>query len=272
MQEPHALVDIPSDMEVVAKRPSCLRDVPFTYCPGCTHGIIHRLIAEVIDEMELGDRTVAIAPVGCAVWVYEFFALDAIQAPHGRAPAVGTGIKRASPDSIVFTYQGDGDLAGIGIAEVIHAAARGECITCFFVNNAVYGMTQGQMAPTTLPGQKTTTSPRGRDIAHDGHPIRMCELLATLEGAVYIERVMVADPPTIRRAKRAIRLAFETQVRSQGFSMVEFLSICPTWWGKKPEDAVKWLHDSMAAHYPVGVFKAPWVDESAEIEAKSQEG
>ena len=256
MPERQPPVDIPEGMEPVATRPRSLTDVPFTYCPGCTHGTIHRLIAEVIDELDLDDRTVAIAPVGCAVWIYEFYALDAIQVPHGRAPAVGTGIKRASPESIVFTYQGDGDLAGIGIAEVIHAAARGENLSCFFVNNAVYGMTQGQMAPTTLLGQKTTTCPRGRDIARDGHPIRICELLATLDGATYIERVTVTDPPAIRHAKRAIRKAFEVQVEGRGFSLVEFLSICPTWWGKTPDEAVEWLRENMMKHYPLGVYKS----------------
>jgi len=256
MPETQPPVQIPEGMEPVATRPGCLTDVPFTYCPGCTHGTIHRLIAEVIGELGLGDRTVAIAPVGCAVWIYEFFALDSIQVPHGRAPAVATGIKRASPDSIVFTYQGDGDLAGIGIAEVVHAAARGENVSCFFINNAVYGMTQGQMAPTTLPGQKTTTSPRGRDIARDGHPIRVCELLSALDGATYIERVTVTDPAAIRHAKRAIRTAFEVQKENRGFSLVEFLSICPTWWGKKPADAVEWLRKNMLPYYPLGVFRS----------------
>jgi 2-oxoglutarate ferredoxin oxidoreductase subunit beta len=256
MSQTHTSVCIPEGMEAVATRPESLTALPFTYCPGCTHGTIHRLIAEVIVEMGLDDRTVAIAPVGCAVWIYEFFALDSIQVPHGRAPAVATGIKRASPDSIVFTYQGDGDLAGIGIAEVIHAAARGENLACFFVNNAVYGMTQGQMAPTTLPGQKTTTSPHGRDLVRDGHPIRVCELLSTLDGATYVERVAVTDPKAIRHAKRAIRTAFEVQAEGRGFSLVEFLSICPTWWGKKPADAVEWLRENMLPHYPLGVFRS----------------
>jgi len=221
-------LEIPEGMEPVATRPQCLSDMPFTYCPGCTHGTIHRLIAEVIDELGVADRAVAIAPVGCAVWAYEFFDLDGIQAPHGRAPAVATGVKRAAPATVIFTYQGDGDLAGIGIAEVTHAAARGERITCFFVNNAVYGMTQGQMAPTTLLGQKTTTSPRGRDLRRDGFPLRICELLATLDGAAYVERVAVIDPPSIRNAKRAIRRAFQVQLEDRGFGLVEFLSICPT--------------------------------------------
>ena len=256
MPETGPPVEIPEGMEVVATRPRSLTETPFTYCPGCTHGTIHRLIAEVIDELGLDDRTVALAPVGCAVWIYEFYALDAIQVPHGRAPAVGTGIKRASPETIVFTYQGDGDLAGIGMAEVTHAAARGENLTCFFINNAVYGMTQGQMAPTTLPGQKTTTSPRGRDIARDGHPIRICELLSTLDGATYIERVTVTDPRAIQHAKSAIHRAFEVQVKGEGFSLVEFLSICPTWWGRKPDEAVEWLRENMMPYYPLGVFKS----------------
>ncbi|MGQ9732646.1 MAG: thiamine pyrophosphate-dependent enzyme [Candidatus Zipacnadales bacterium] len=242
-------------MERVAGRPQCLADIPFTYCPGCTHGTIHRLVAESIDDLGLGDRAVAVAPVGCAVWLYEFFAVDAIQAPHGRAPAVATGVKRVRPENLVFTYQGDGDLAGIGLAEVTHAAARGERITCFFVNNAVFGMTQGQMAPTTLLGQVTSTSPRGRDPHREGYPIRICEMLATVEGAAHIERVTVIDPPSIRRAKQAIHKALRAQSEDRGFALVEFLSICPTWWGKKPLEAAKWLRENMMVHYPLGVFK-----------------
>jgi 2-oxoglutarate ferredoxin oxidoreductase subunit beta len=246
---------VPEGMEPVATRSGCLTEAAFTYCPGCTHGTVHRLIAEAVEEMGLGDRSVIIAPVGCAVWAYEFFNLDALQAAHGRAPAVATGVKRARPDSIVLTYQGDGDLAGIGIGEVTHAAARGERITCFFVNNAVYGMTQGQMAPTTLVGQKTTTSPDGRDVVRDGHPIRVCELLATLDGVAYIERVAVIDPPTIRQAKRAIRKALQAQAEDRGFGLVEFLSLCPTWWGRKPQDSAEWVREAMIPQYPLGVFR-----------------
>ena len=254
MSESHAPVS-PEGMRVVAKRPGVLTDEPFTYCPGCTHGTVHRLLAECLDELRIGDRTILIAPVGCAVWIYRFFGCDAVQAAHGRAPAVATGLKRVHPENIVVTYQGDGDLAAIGIGEVIHAAARGERITCVFVNNAVYGMTQGQMAPTTMLGQKTTTSPRGRDARREGHPLRVCELLATLDGVAHIERVTVVDPPSIRRAKRALRRALEAQIDDEGFSLVEVLSICPTWWGKPPQEAAEWLKTEMVKQYPLGVYR-----------------
>ncbi len=246
----------PEGMQVVAQRPQVLADIPFTYCPGCTHGTIHRVLAECLDELGVGNRAVIVAPVGCAVWAYRFFACDAIQAAHGRAPAVATGIKRVRPESIVVTYQGDGDLAAIGAAEVIHAAARGERITCIYVNNAVYGMTQGQMAPTTLLGQKTTTSPLGRDARREGFPLRVCEMLATQDGVAYIERVTAIDPPSIRHAKRAVRRALETQINDEGFSLVEFLSICPTWWGKPPQEAAEWVRTEMVKQYPLGVFRA----------------
>jgi 2-oxoglutarate ferredoxin oxidoreductase subunit beta len=249
-------VTIPDDMEMTAGRPECLADVAFTYCPGCTHGTIHRLLAECLDELGVGDRSVVIAPVGCAVWAYEFFAIDAVQAAHGRAPAVATGIKRVRPENVVVTYQGDGDLAGIGLGEVLHAAARGERITCVFVNNAVFGMTQGQMAPTTLVGQKTTTSPLGRDARREGHPVRVCEMIATQEGAAHVERATVIDPNSIRQAKRAMRKAIEAQVQDKGFGLVELLSICPTWWGKKPQEAAEWLRENMMEHFPLGVFKS----------------
>ncbi len=249
-------IEIPGDMRAVARRPECLADVPLTYCPGCTHGTIHRLVAECIDELGVGDRSVLIAPVGCAVWAYEFFDLDAIQAAHGRAPAVATGVKRVRPENVVVTYQGDGDLAGIGLAEVVHAAARGERITCVFVNNAVFGMTQGQMAPTTMLGQKTTTSPFGRDARREGYPVRVCEMIATQEGAVHVERVTVIDPQTIRQAKRALRKALEAQIQDKGFGLVEFLSICPTWWGKKPQEAAEWIRDTMVEYFPLGVVKS----------------
>jgi len=245
----------PETMHVVAKRPEVLADIPFTYCPGCTHGTIHRILAECIDDLGVGNRAVVIAPVGCAVWAYRFFNCDALQAAHGRAPAVATGVKRVHPENVVVTYQGDGDLAAIGAAEIIHAAARGERITCVYVNNAVYGMTQGQMAPTTLLGQKTTTSPLGRDARREGFPLRVCEMLATQDGAAYIERVTVVDPPSIRRAKRAIRRALEVQINDEGFSLVEVLSICPTWWGKPPREAAEWVRTEMVKQYPLGVFR-----------------
>lgn len=241
-------------MQKVFGRPEALADVPTHYCPGCTHGIIHRLIAEVIDELGVRERTVGISPVGCAVLAYDYFNCDFVEASHGRAPAVATGIKRASPNSVVFTYQGDGDLASIGAGEIVHAASRGEKITVIFVNNAIYGMTGGQMAPTTLPGQKTTTSPRGRDPEVAGHPIRVCELLSSLSGAAYIARVSVTSPANVAKARRAVKKAFETQLEGRGFSLVEFLSTCPTNWGMTPVEALKWVDDKMAVYYPLGEY------------------
>ncbi|NLG80557.1 MAG: 2-oxoglutarate oxidoreductase [Firmicutes bacterium] len=241
-------------MQKVFGRPEALADVPTHYCPGCTHGIIHRLIAEVIDELGVRERTVGISPVGCAVLAYDYFNCDFVEASHGRAPAVATGIKRASPNSVVFTYQGDGDLASIGAGEIVHAASRGEKITVIFVNNAIYGMTGGQMAPTTLPGQKTTTSPRGRDPEVAGHPIRVCELLSSLSGAAYIARVSVTSPANVAKARRAVKKAFETQLEGKGFSLVEFLSTCPTNWGMTPVEALKWVDDKMAVYYPLGEY------------------
>lgn len=241
-------------MHKVFGRPEALADVPTHYCPGCTHGIIHRLIAEVIDELGVRERTVGISPVGCAVLAYDYFNCDFVEASHGRAPAVATGIKRASPNSVVFTYQGDGDLASIGAGEIVHAASRGEKITVIFVNNAIYGMTGGQMAPTTLPGQKTTTSPRGRDPEVAGHPIRICELLSSLSGAAYIARVSVTSPANVAKARRAVKKAFETQLEGRGFSLVEFLSTCPTNWGMTPVEALKWVDDKMAVYYPLGEY------------------
>ncbi|MBC7082260.1 MAG: 2-oxoglutarate/2-oxoacid ferredoxin oxidoreductase subunit beta [Bacillota bacterium] len=241
-------------MQKVFGRPEALADVPTHYCPGCTHGIIHRLIAEVIDELGVRERTVGISPVGCAVLAYDYFNCDFVEASHGRAPAVATGIKRASPNSVVFTYQGDGDLASIGAGEIVHAASRGEKITVIFVNNAIYGMTGGQMAPTTLPGQKTTTSPRGRDPEVAGHPIRICELLSSLSGAAYIARVSVTSPANVAKARRAVKKAFETQLEGRGFSLVEFLSTCPTNWGMTPVEALKWVDDKMAVYYPLGEY------------------
>ncbi|MCX7950614.1 MAG: thiamine pyrophosphate-dependent enzyme [Clostridiales bacterium] len=242
-------------MAVVFERPKALLDVPTHYCPGCTHGVIHRLVAEVIDELGILDKTIGVAPVGCSVLAYDYFTCDMYEAAHGRAPAVATGIKRSVPDSVVFTYQGDGDLAAIGTAEIIHAAARGEKITTIFVNNAIYGMTGGQMAPTTLPGQVTETSPYGRDVNTAGHPIRVSEMISTLDGAVYVERVSVDSVPNIIKAKKAIKKAFEIQLKGLGFSFVEVLSICPTNWGLSPNESIKWLRDNMIPYYPLGVKK-----------------
>lgn len=228
---------------------------PFHYCPGCTHGIIHRLIAEVMCELEILDTTIGVSSVGCTYNNYEYFACDMVQAAHGRAPAVATGIKRVHPDRMVFTYQGDGDLAAIGTAEIVHAAARGEKICTFFANNAIYGMTSGQMAPTTLLGQVTTTSPFGRDPAVQGYPINVSEMLATLRGAVYIERVAVNNFRNIMQAKKAIRKAFRVQQAGLGFAMVEILSTCPTNWGKDPVASLKWVEEAMMEQYPLGVFR-----------------
>ena len=232
-----------------------LTDVPFHYCPGCTHGIVHRLVAETLEELDVGGRAIGVAPVGCAVFAYNYFNCDMHEASHGRAPAVATGIKRVHPGNVIFTYQGDGDLASIGAAEIVHAAARGEKITVIFINNAIYGMTGGQMAPTTLPGQVTTTSPYGRDPEHCGYPVRVCEMLSTLDGAAYLERVSVHDVPHVLAAKKAIRKAFETQIARKGFSLVEVLSTCSTNWGMTPVEALDWVRDNMIPRYPLGVYK-----------------
>ena len=237
------------------KRPEALKDVRTHYCSGCGHGIVHRLICEVIDELGVREKTVGIAPVGCAVLAYDYWNFDTTEAAHGRPPAVATGIKRTLPDRVVFTYQGDGDLMAIGTAEIIHAANRGENITVFFVNNAVYGMTSGQMAPTTLPGQKTTTTPLGRNTDTEGAPIRVCELLSTLEGVTYMERVSVHSPGHVVKAKKSIKKAFMTQIKKEGFSMVEILSPCPVCWGMKPDEALKWVEQKMIPQFPLGVFK-----------------
>ena len=242
-------------MAVVYEKTGILTDTPLHYCPGCTHGIIHRLVAEAIDELGIQGKTIGIAPVGCAVFAYNYFNTDMMEAAHGRAPAVATGCKRVNPDNIVFTYQGDGDLASIGAAEITHAATRGENITVIFVNNAIYGMTGGQMAPTTLPGQVTTTSPYGRDPALCGYPIRVSEMLATLDGPAYIARCSVHDVKHIMDAKKCIRKAFETQIAKKGFSMVEVLSSCPTNWGMTPREALNWLEANMIPQYPLGVKK-----------------
>lgn len=242
-------------MAVVFKKSPVLADVPLHYCPGCTHGIVHRLIAESIEELGVADRAIGIAPVGCAVFAYNYFNCDMQQASHGRAPAVGTAIKRVHPNSIVFAYQGDGDLASIGAAEIVHAAARDEKITVIFINNAVYGMTHGQMAPTSLPGQVTTTSPYGRDVNHCGYPIRVCEMLCTLEGNQYMERVAVNNVKNVLAAKKAIKKAFQRQVEGKGFSLVEVLSTCPTNWGMSPQEALKWVDEKMIPYYPLGCYK-----------------
>ncbi len=242
-------------MAVVFKKTSMLTDTPFHYCPGCTHGIIHRLVAEVLEELGVGETAIGIAPVGCAVFAYNYFNCDMMEAAHGRAPACATGAKRVHPEKVVFTYQGDGDLASIGAAEIVHAAARGEKITTIFVNNAIYGMTGGQMAPTSLPGQITTTSPYGRDTAHCGFPVKMSEMLSQLNGPAYIERVSVHDVPHVIAAKKAIKKAFEAQIEGKGFSMVEVLSTCPTNWGLTPQEALKWLEENMIPQFPLGVYK-----------------
>ncbi len=242
-------------MAVVFEKPNALKDVPFHYCPGCTHGIIHRLVAEVMDELNIEGDTIAVVPVGCSVMAYDYFGCDAIQAPHGRAPAVATGVKRALKDKVVFTYQGDGDLAAIGTCETVHVGTRGENITVIFVNNAIYGMTGGQMAPTTLPGQVTQTSPYGRDVNTQGHPIKVCEMMATLDGVAFAQRVAVTDVPNIRNAKKAIKKAFEYQIAGKGLSIVEVISTCPTNWGMTPEKALSWAKDNMIPYYPLGVYK-----------------
>lgn len=242
-------------MAVVFKRPHALTERQFSYCPGCTHGIIHRLVAETIDELGIEGRTVGVAPVGCSVMCYEFFNTDMVEAAHGRAPAVATGLKRACPDNIVFAYQGDGDLAAIGMAETVHAAARGENITIIFVNNAIYGMTGGQMAPTSLPGQITQTSPYGRDTKAAGFPIRVCEMLSTLDGVALAQRVTVDSVKNVLIAKKAIKKAFENQVNGRGYSIVEVVSSCPTNWGLEPNEALDWLRNNMLPYYPLGVYK-----------------
>ena len=239
------------------QRPEALSDQITHYCPGCTHGVAHRLVAEVIDELNIRDRTVGVAPVGCAVLAYNYFTFDFQEAAHGRAPAMATGIKRVRPDLMVFTYQGDGDLASIGTSEIIHAANRGEKFTVIFINNAVYGMTGGQMAPTTLPKQRTTTSPLGRNIEEVGMPIKMAEVLAALKTPAYIARQSVIKPKYIIKAKKAIKKAFTYQLENRCFSFVELISTCPTNWGMSPVEAVKWAEENMHAYYQLGVFKTP---------------
>ncbi|MCB5230674.1 MAG: thiamine pyrophosphate-dependent enzyme [Candidatus Cloacimonas sp.] len=242
-------------MEIVAQRPKSLRDVQFTYCPGCLHGVAHRLIAETMDEYGIRDNTMGIAPVGCSVFAYKFFDCDMAQAAHGRAPAVATGMKRARPDMVVFAYQGDGDLAAIGTAEIVHAANRGENITVFFVNNAIYGMTGGQMAPTTLPNMKTTTSPYGRDVNDIGYPIRVSELLNTLEAPYYIERVSLLSVPDTIKAKQAVKKALKYNIEGKGFTFVEFISTCPTNWGIDPNKSKDWAKENMLPYFKLGCFR-----------------
>ncbi|HOK66808.1 MAG TPA: thiamine pyrophosphate-dependent enzyme [Anaerohalosphaeraceae bacterium] len=237
------------------RRPKTLKNVLTHYCPGCGHGIVHRLVAEVIDELGIRERTIGTAPVGCAVLLYDYMNCDIIECAHGRPPAVATGIKRVLPDRIVFTYQGDGDLAAIGAAETIHAANRGENITVIFVNNAIYGMTGGQMAPTTLMGQWSTTTPAGRGKLGEGGPIKVCEMLSALDGPCYLERVAVSTPKDVLRAKKAIRKAFENQIAGKGFSLVEVLSMCPTDWKLSPKEAVDFVNEKMKTVFPLGVFK-----------------
>ena len=248
-------------MAVVFERPKSLVDIPTHYCPGCTHGIIHRLVSEVIDEMGIEGDTIGVCPVGCSVMAYDYFGCDMIEAAHGRAPATATGVKRAMPEKFVFTYQGDGDLAAIGTAETVHAATRGENIVVIFVNNTTYGMTGGQMAPTTLPGQVTQTTPFGRDTNVQGYPVRMCEMLSTLDGVALAQRVTVNSVPHIREAKKAIRKAFENQKNKLGFSIVEILSTCPTNWGMTPIDALKRVEEEMIPYYPLGVYKDKTAEE-----------
>ncbi len=242
-------------MAVVFSKPKGLTDVPLSYCPGCTHGIVHRIVAECVEEAGMLGKVIGVAPVGCSVFAYKYFNFDMQQAAHGRAPAVATGIKRVHPETLVFTYQGDGDLASIGAGEIVSAAARGEKFTTIFINNAIYGMTSGQMAPTTLVGQKTTTSPLGRDPELCGYPMMVSEMLSQLQGAAYIARTAVFDVKTINDTKKAIKKAFEVQLERKGFSLVEVLSTCPTNWGMSPEESLKWVAGDMVKQYPLGVFK-----------------
>jgi 2-oxoglutarate ferredoxin oxidoreductase subunit beta len=242
-------------MKIQYERPHALLPVVTNFCPGCSHGIVERLVAECIDEFDIEGTTVGVAPVGCAVTSYDFFGCDMVEASHGRAPAVATAIKRVLPDHFVFAYQGDGDLASIGMAETIHAATRGENITIIFINNAIYGMTGGQMAPTSLPHQVTQTSPYGRDSLTAGYPIRVCELLSSLDGVAYLERVCVDSPKNIRKAKKAIKHAFQNQIDGVGYSLIEVVSTCPTNWGMTPQGAIEWMRKNMLTYYPLGVYK-----------------
>ena len=240
---------------IVFDKPKALTDAPLHYCPGCTHGIIHRLVAEAIDTLGIEGETIGVAPVGCAVMAYNYFACDMVEAAHGRAPAVATGLKRSLPDNVIFSYQGDGDLASIGMAETVHAATRNENITVIFVNNAIYGMTGGQMAPTSLPGQVTQTSPYGRDVATAGYPIRVCEMLSRLDGPEFIARVAVNNVKNVKQAGKAILKGFQNQIDKKGFSLIEVVSSCPTNWGMTPDKALQWVEEKMIPYYPLGVYK-----------------
>jgi 2-oxoglutarate ferredoxin oxidoreductase subunit beta len=243
-------------MKTVFKRTPTLKDCPTHYCPGCGHGIAHRLIAEVIDELDIRDRTIGIAPVGCAVLAYDYLDIDMVEVAHGRPPAVATGMKRTNPDKIIFSYQGDGDLASIGAAEILHAGHRGEQITVIFINNAVYGMTGGQMAPTTMLGQVTATTPKGRNAAEQGYPLQVSELLATLPGTIYIERCALSNVAQVRKTKKAIKHAFELQLEgAEGLSLVEVLSPCPTYWRMSPAKAMEWIESNMTKVFPLGRLK-----------------
>lgn len=242
-------------MGIVFQRPKSMADVNMHYCPGCGHGIVHRLIAETVDELDIEGQTIGIASVGCSVMNYDYFNFDVIQAPHGRAPAVATGAKRALPDNVIFTYQGDGDLAAIGTAEIVHAATRGENLTVIFINNAIYGMTGGQMAPTSLPGQVTQTTPFGRDVNVAGYPIKVCELLSTLDGVTLAQRVSIDCVKNVNEAKRAIKKGFKNQINKQGFSIIEVISSCPTNWGMRPIDSLTWVRENMLKYYPLGIYK-----------------
>lgn len=241
--------------KVIYQKPALITDKQFHYCPGCSHGIVHRLVCEVIEELGVAGDTIGVEPVGCSVMAHDYFDFDMVQASHGRAPAVATGVKRSLPDKVVFTYQGDGDLAAIGTAETVHSAARGENITVIFINNTIYGMTGGQMAPTTLPGQVTQTSPYGRDIKTQGNPIRVSEMLSTLDGPAYIARVSTDSVKHIKEAKKAIKKAFEYQIAKKGFTLIEVLCSCPTNWGMSPTEAMKRLQEDMLPYYPLGVYK-----------------
>jgi 2-oxoglutarate ferredoxin oxidoreductase subunit beta len=251
------------DLNMVYERPESLTETTTHYCPGCTHGTAHRLVAEVLDEMGIREKAIGVAPVGCSVFAYDYFNHDFVEAAHGRAPAMATGIKRVRPENTVYTYQGDGDLASIGMAEIVHAAIRGENITVIFINNAIYGMTGGQMAPTTLPGMKTTSSPLGRDVEMVGYPVRMAEMLSTIDGASYVVRQSLHDPAHVRKSKKAIRKAFEVQERGLGFSIVELLSACPTNWGVTPVEALHFVRDHMVPYFPLDDYKV--IEEVAKI-------
>ncbi len=244
-----------TEEKIVFERPHSLSRTVTNYCPGCTHGIVNRLVAETIDELGVEGNAIGVSPVGCSVMMYNFFNCDFLEAAHGRAPAVATGVKRVNPEAVVFAYQGDGDLASIGMAETIHAATRGEKITIIFINNAIYGMTGGQMAPTSLPNQVTQTSPYGRDVSTAGYPVRVCELLSSLDGVAYLERVCVDSPKNIRKAKKAIKKAFQYQVDGIGYSLIEVVSTCPTNWGMTPQDSFAWMRENMLPYYPLGVYK-----------------